>query len=335
VLIKTPIERNRLLGSILKNKRSFLVERVTPDMVAALADTEEQRRALRAATPRSLVSVPLLARGTQLGVIVLVSSSSSRIYGAADLRLAEELARRAALSVENARLFAEAQRAVAMRDDVLTIVSHDLRTPVVTIGVVAHLLHQRERLDPAELKGFAGSMERSVAEMHLLIDDLLDFARIQSGKFSIQTHAENLNQVVTTVIENLKVLADAKRQLLTVDVSARLPEVEIDARRIGQVISNLLGNAIKFTREGGLIHLTARQDGDEIVVSVTDTGAGIPPEQLSDVFGRSWQAQKARHTKNGLGLSIAKGIVEAHGGTIWAESKLGKGSAFSFTLPAA
>jgi signal transduction histidine kinase len=308
---------------------------MSPEMIAALADTDDHRRALRAATPQSVVAVPLLARGTQLGLIVLVSSSSSRVYGAADLRLAEELARRAALSVENARLFAEAQRAVAMRDDVLTIVSHDLRTPVVTIDVVAHLLSQCDRIDPAELKGFVGSMERSVAEMHLLIDDLIDFARIQSGKFSIRTHAENLEQVVKPVIDRMKVLAEAKHQSLEIELSARLPEVEIDARRISQVISNLVGNAIKFTRDGGAIHVAARQQADAVIVSVTDTGAGISRDQLTDVFGRSWQSQRDKHKKNGLGLSIAKGIVEAHGGTIWAESELGKGSAFSFTLPLA
>jgi signal transduction histidine kinase len=249
------------------------------------------------------------------------------------VRLAEELARRATLSMENSWLFAEARRAVALRDDVLAIVSHDLRTPVVAIGVVATLLRQGERVDPSELQRLAGSMERSVEEMHLLIDDLLDLAKIQSGTFSLHTYAEKLNEVVTPAIDGMSLLAEAKHHSLQVDVPPELPQVAIDARRVGQVMSNLVGNAIKFTPEGGTIRVAARHERHAVVVSVTDTGAGIPPDQLRHIFDRSWQAQRARHTTSGLGLSIAKGIVEAHGGTIWAESELGKGSSFSFTLP--
>jgi PAS domain S-box-containing protein len=325
--------RRPLLGSVFDNKRPVLVEHASAETIAAWFQSEQQRRALTATEPRSIIAVPLLARGKLLGQIVLLSSGSSPAYGPADVRLAEELARRATLSLENSRLFAEARRAVALRDDVLAIVSHDLRTPVVAIGVVATLLRQAEQIDASELERLAGSMERSVEEMHLLIDDLLDLAKIQSGTFSLQTYAEKLNQVVTPVIDGMSVLAEAKHHSLQVDLPAELPEVAIDARRVGQVMSNLVGNAIKFTPDGGTIRVAARQERHAVVVSVTDTGAGIPPDQLRHIFDRSWQAQRARHTTSGLGLSIAKGIVEAHGGTIWAESEVGKGSSFSFTLP--
>jgi signal transduction histidine kinase len=321
--------------AVLEKKTTILFERLSSSKIAALAENEKIRRALRALSPESAIAVPLMARGNLLGVVILVSSSRYRLYDAADVRLAEELARRAALSIDNAWLFGQAQRALAIRDEVLAIVSHDLRTPVVTIGVVAHLLRQSERSDANELKGFAETMERSVDEMHVLLDDLIDLARIQSGTFSLQTYGEPLDRVVRQVIDGMRVLADAKHQTLAVDVCARLPEVQIDAKRIGQVISNLVGNAITFTGEGGKIGVSARCDADEVVVSITDTGPGIAPDRLVHIFDRALHEPRDKHGKDGLGLSIAKGIVEAHGGTIWAESEVGKGSSFQFTLPLA
>jgi signal transduction histidine kinase len=171
--------------------------------------------------------------------------------------------------------------------------------------------------------------------MKRLIDDLLDFAKIQSGTFSVEICADKLNRLVMPAIDGIRVLAEAKRQTLEVDLSSSLPEVVVDGPRIGQVMSNLLGNAIKFTPEGGAIRVAVRQQGNAVVVSIADTGPGIPPEHLSRVFDRFWQPQETRHIGSGLGLSIAKGIVEAHGGTIWAESQLSKGSSFYFTLPLA
>ena len=138
-----------------------------------------------------------------------------------------------------------------------------------------------------------------------------------------------------TAIDGIRLLAETRRQTLEVDLSPNLPEVAVDADRIRQVMSNLLGNAIKFTPAGGTIRVSARQQGDAVIVSIVDTGPGIPPEHLSKVFDRFWKGQGATRTGSGLGLSIAKGIVEAHGGTIWAESELGKGSSFAFTLPRA
>ena len=136
-----------------------------------------------------------------------------------------------------------------------------------------------------------------------------------------------------TAIDGIRLLAETRRQTLEVDLSPNLPEVAVDADRIRQVMSNLLGNAIKFTPAGGTIRVSARQQGDTVIVSIVDTGPGIPPEHLSKVFDRFWKGQGTTRTGSGLGLSIAKGIVEAHGGTIWAESELGKGSSFAFTLP--
>jgi PAS domain S-box-containing protein len=339
VLTQAAAERRpgELIEAVLETRRPVIVARVSADTIAALSRNARRQRALRSAGLTSIVSVPLLAHGSLVGAITLMSCSASHVYDDGDLRVAEELAQRAALSIANARLFREAQRALRIRDDVLAIVSHDLRNPVTTIGLLAHVLRQSGPIDAGRLAELADSIEQSVEDMHLLIDDLLDFARIHSATFSIETHADQLHRVITPIVDRLRVLADAKGQTVGVDVPMDLPEVAVDVRRIGQVISNLVGNAVKFTPEGGRIRVAARLHEQEhsVTVSVTDTGEGIPAEYLGRIFDRFWQAPRTEHLGSGLGLSIAKGIVEAHGGTIWAESELGKGSSFSFTLPVA
>jgi signal transduction histidine kinase len=277
--------------------------------------------------------VPLVAHGSVLGAIVLLSFSPTHAYGPADLRLTQALAERSAISIENSRLYLEAQRAIKTRENVLAMVSHDLKNPVTTIGLVAHVLH--EPIDAGRLSDLAGKIQRSVDKMLLLISDLLDFSKIQSGTFSVDAHAGMMDTMVMPVIDSVRTLSDAKHQTIELNISPRLPEVFADSHRMGQVLSNSLGNAIKFTPDGRTIRVSARQRADTIVVSVSDEGPGIPAEHLSRVFDRFWQAKETRQMGSGLGLSIAKGIVEAHGGTIWAESELGKGSSFYFTLPLA
>jgi signal transduction histidine kinase len=318
--------------SVLEYKRTVLVERLSSEWIASLSQGEEHLQAFRAADLKSLIAVPLLARGKLVGVIALISSSN-RMYGTADIYLAEELARRAALSIENARLFDEAQLAVNIRDEVLAVVAHDLGNPLLTISLTANALTQFEQLDRANLKDFTARILRSVDNMRSLIADLLDFARIQSGTFSVTKHVDSLLPLLMAVVDVTRVQAEAKNQMLEVDLPSGLPEVMVDAHRIGQVISNLLGNAVKFTPERGKIRLSGRHRGNTVIVSVSDTGPGIAPEDLSRVFDRFWQAQKTTYTGSGLGLSIAKGIIDAHGGAIWAESQIGQGSSFSFTLP--
>ncbi len=320
---------------VIENKRLLLLEHVSTETIAVHPASEQDLRALRAADFESLIAVPLLVRGKLVGVMALMSCSTSRLFGPADVRLAEELAQRAAFSIENARLYGEAQQAVKTREDVLAIVSHDLKNPVATIGLVAHLLRQLELIDASKLSKLADTIQRSVDKMQVLIAELLDFDRIQSGSFAVHTCAMDVSRLAMPVIESFKLLADDKRLTVEMDLPAGLPDVRVDTYRIGQVISNLLGNAIKFTPQGGTIRVSAHQQENEVVVSVADTGPGISVEHLPKIFDWFWQAQGTKHMGSGLGLSIAKGIVEAHGGRIWVESELGKGSLFSFSLPVA
>jgi PAS domain S-box-containing protein len=326
------VERSpQWIRSVLKEKRPLLIERLSPETVAALPETAD----LQAAGIKSLIAVPLLARGIILGVMTLISVSSSRLYGPAEVHLAEELAQRAALAIVNARLFREAQRAVKIREDVLAIVSHDLKNPVGTIRLAAHLLRQPDRLDSVGLGKLTDTIQRSVDKMQLLIGDLLDFDKIQSGSFTIETSRDSVARLITPAIDDLRLVAEDKGQTVETKLPQSLPQVAADKPRISQVMYNLLGNAIKFTPEGGTITVSARTQGNEVVIAVADTGPGIPSEHLAKVFDWFWQAAGGKKMGTGLGLSIAKGIVEAHGGRIWAESEMGKGSSFLFTLPLA
>ena len=323
----------QLSSPVLENKLSVLIERLSPETIATFSKDKKELQALQAAGLESLIVAPLIAFGRLLAVITLGSSSSLRLFEPADVLVVEELARRAALSIENAQCFAEARRAVKTRDEVLAIVSHDLKNPLATMALVTDLLRRSEQMDGRKLSEFADRIQRSVDSMQSLIANLTDFARIQSGTFSVEKQYERLHSLVMAVIDGIRVQAEAKRLVLDVDLSSSLSPVAIDAPRIRQVISNLVGNAIKFTPEGGRIRVRARQEGKEIIVSVADTGPGIPPEDLSRVFDRFWQAQTTRKMGSGWGLFIAKGIVEAHAGAIWVESKLGEGCEFSFALP--
>jgi PAS domain S-box-containing protein len=338
LLLQIPFDQKRpsLIASVLETKHELLIEHLSPEMIESLSQGDEHLQALRAADPKSFMATPFLIHGKLVGAIALLSSGSSRVYGPNDLHLAKELTYRAALAIENARLYREAQRAIKTREEVLAIVSHDLKNPLAAVALVAQLLARlSSQADLRLLPSFANQIQRSVDQMQKLIGDLLDFAKIQSGTFSVEKFREKTTDVILPVIEILKILAEEKRQYLEIEVPMSLPEIDCDSYRMGQVLSNLLGNAIKFTPEGGHVQLKATEEKDGILVSISDSGPGITPEQLPRVFERFWQAQGTKQFGSGLGLSIAKGIIEAHGAKIWAESEVGQGSRFYFTIPLA
>jgi PAS domain S-box-containing protein len=337
LFMRIPLDRDRplLFQVIAQTKRAVVVDRITQQMMAYVSPDESDLRVIREAGLQSAMVIPLLRDGNLIAAIVLLSCSPSRIYGPKDLYLAEELARRAAASIENARLYFLARRAIKSREEVLSVVSHDLKNPVMVIGLVAKVLRQSGELETDQIAEFSYKIERAADKMLYLISQLLDFSKIESGTFSISPQAETLKYIIRPAIDAMKPLAEAKQQTMECDIESNLPEVAADAPRGGQVLSILVGNAIKFGRRGGKIVVSVREQDNTIVVCVSDDGPGIPRENLSKVFDRYWQASETSKAGMGLGLSIAKGIVEAHGGKIWVDSELGKGSSFSFTLPLA
>jgi signal transduction histidine kinase len=277
---------------VIENNGPVFVQHFSDRMIESISEDQSDQRVIRGACLQSALAVPLMRDGQLVAAIILVSCSVNRIYGFPDLHLAEEFARRAALSIENARLFFEARRAIKSREDVLAIVSHDLKNPVTTIGLVAQVLKRSEEFQRAQITELANKIERAVDRMLLLTSDLLDFSKIESGTFSVEPHAQKLQNIVLPVIEGMKSLAEAREQTIECEMQSDLPEVLADPHRVGQALSNLLSNAIKFTRRGGRIVVSAGQRDNTIVVSVSDEGPGIPQENLSKVFDRYWQARR-------------------------------------------
>ncbi len=230
---------------------------------------------------------------------------------------------------------AEAVQAARDREDLVSIVSHDLKNPLAIVQLNAELLLRTLPATDVKDRSRARNVLQATGRMNSLIHDLLDLSRIRAGQLTIEPQRLLVRALVHDALESLEPLAAEKDQRLGCYLPSTLPEVVADRRRVLQVLSNLVGNAVKFTPQGGRICVEALQTGNLVTVSVHDNGSGIPPDELPHLFERFWQAKEAASRGTGLGLTIARGIVEAHGGRIWAESTVGSGSVFYFTLPVA
>ncbi len=281
---------------------------------------------------RTLLVAPLISRGTRLGVMIAVGRAG-RLFTQGDLSLFAELARHASMAVDSARAYRESQQAVRTREEVLAIVSHDLRNPLSAVTLAASLLGTLDSLS-GEDREHVETIGVSARRMSHLIADLLDVTRLDGGKrLPIDPGKIDVSTLLGEAYELFKSQATAQSIKLQRQLQAPLPPVHADRHRVMQVLSNLIGNSMKFTPAGGMVTIRAERGDNEVLFAVADTGSGIPHANLSDIFSRYWQAKRAERMGAGLGLPIAKGIVEAHGGKIWVESEPGVGTTFYFTLP--
>jgi signal transduction histidine kinase len=277
----------------------------------------------------SVLWLPISARGRLLAVIAFFSADK-RFTG--DLDLAERLAERAGLSADNARLYQSAQRAIRARDDLLAIVAHDLRNPLNAILLtVEAAIADSEPLSEIELD----TIRRAAKRMGVQIRDLLDAASIEAGRLTMNMRTWSMSTILSETLQLFEPIAKAQGVFLCSREARREVHIRCDKGRIVQVLSNLVGNAIKFTERGGVISINVSCSEREVLVETTDTGAGISEERLTHIFDRYWRPADSNQSGTGLGLYIAKGIVEAHQGILWAESQVGHGSNFLFTLPLA
>ncbi|MBB4637535.1 sensor histidine kinase [Longimicrobium terrae] len=312
-----------------------LIATVTDEELIEIAQDERHLALLRAMAPRSLILAPLVAREKLLGLLLLVSDGPDRVFSGEDLRLADELARRAALAVDNARLYANAQNAITARDQMLAVVSHDLRNPLGVVMMAASFLRELVPAENPQVKRQLDMIDRSAQQMNRMIEDLLDVARVDAGRLSVEPAPASPASLISEAVDLLRPLADDAGITLVAECDGALPRVLADRARVLQVFSNLGGNAVKFTPRGGRITLGATVDGETVRFHVADSGLGMPAEHLSHLFDRFWQASRNDRRGIGLGLAIVQGIVTQHGGRVWAESAPGEGSTFHFTLPLA
>lgn len=322
-----------LQAEVIRSGHSMVVPTLDEEWIQRNARGPEHAELMKALNIGSIAVVPLRTHREVLGALSLIRSSGRPAFDDADRNLAEELGRRAAVAVENARLYEAAQTATAARDDMLGVVSHDLRNPVHTIfmssSFLLDLLPEERKMERQQ----ASIIKRSAERANRLISDLLDITRIESGQFSLDIRPHDAAGILEEVLEQSKAIAREKGVVLQCGRIDRDMRLQVDRDRILQALGNLIGNALKFTPRDGCVTLSATREDGVACLEVEDDGPGIPAEQLPRLFDRYWQANRLDKRGVGLGLSIVKGIAAAHGGSIGVDTAVGRGSTFSLRLP--
>jgi signal transduction histidine kinase len=319
--------------AVVRTRRTALYHNVTEALLAAATWDNEHRARLRQLGPHTAIVAPLMTREQVLGVLALLLIQPGRQYGPADMALAEELARRAAVAVDNAQLYQETRAALRARETFLSIASHELRTPVTTLkGHVQRLRREaaQGRLDIEQVMTTVPVLSRNIDRLERLIDDLLDVARLQHGQPQLRLEPTDLVALLQDIL--MRYAAESGRPTLEATIGPGSLLVLVDIGRLEQVVTNLLDNAVKYSPPDGVIRVTLTTDAAGGHLRVQDAGIGIPPDQCEAIFepfGRARNAAELRLPGLGLGLYVARLIVERHGGRIWAESA---GSGLGATL---
>jgi PAS domain S-box-containing protein len=343
--VRYPPDLNVPLGvpNVLRTGKSEYYPEIDDALLVQTARDEDHLRILRQVSMKSAMLVPLTARNRTLGVISFVASESHPPYTAADLALAEDLARRAALAVDNAMLFAEAHRARAqaeeanrLKDEFLATVSHELRTPLNAIVGWSHMLRTRSFDEPTTVRALE-TIERNAKLQAQIVEDILDVSRIITGKLRLDVQPVDLAAVIEAALDSVRPAAEAKDIRLQAILDPRAGPVSADANRLQQVVWNLLANAVKFTPKSGRVQVRLERVDSYVEIIVADAGEGIRADLLPFIFDRFRQGDSTStrlHGGLGLGLAIVRHLVELHGGTVTAESDgEDHGATFRVKLP--
>ncbi len=322
---------------VLRTGQPELIPSISDELLRKVVQDDEHLALLRTLGLRSGMVVPLRARGRTLGAITLVAASLRRQYEPADLALAVDFAMRAAMAIDNAALYEEAQAAIQMRDEFLSIASHELKTPLTIVLGHTQVLQRRatraQAFGERDQRALQVIVEQAV-RLNKQISTLLDISRIELGKFRIELGVVDMVSLARRVVEELE--PTLERHSIHFGTTEPSSVVWGDERLLEQVLQNLLGNAIKYSTDGGVITLQLWREADEVLVSVRDQGIGIPEAALPHLFQRFYRASNVdgQHISGlGIGLYLVHEIVTHHGGTIAVSSTLGSGSTFTLRLP--
>ncbi|MCA1555963.1 MAG: PAS domain S-box protein, partial [Acidobacteria bacterium] len=333
-----PSEMNDTEGvaKVIRTGQPEIYPNIPDELLALAARDSEHLKILRELGLRSAMVVPLVAHNRVLGAITFAAAESERSFNAADLSFAEDLARRAALAVDNARLYREAQEVNRLKDEFLATLSHELRTPLTAVLGWTRLLGT-DQLDEATRKRALETIERNAQSQVQLIDDILDVSRVIRGKLRLNVRPVELTNVIEAAVDSVRPAAEAKGIRLQVVLDSHAGPVSGDPDRLQQIVWNLLSNAIKFTPKEGRVQVLLARVNSHLELTVSDTGEGIEEAFLPFVFDRFRQADPSttrKHGGLGLGLAIVRHLVELHGGTVTVESKgAGQGTTFNVSLP--
>jgi PAS domain S-box-containing protein len=331
------------MGLVLRTGEPILAPEITEDQIRPASQDDQHLAVLLALAPRSGIIVPIMAHGTIFGAVSFSVVGDERRYGPAELAFAEELARRAALAVDNARLYREAQRALQelaaadrRKDEFLAMLAHELRNPLGAIANAGHVLELQRSGDP-ETSDLLAVIGRQIRHLSRLVDDLLDVSRVTRGQIELRPAPVEVRSLVQGAVETVRPLVEQRQHDLRIHLPAEPLWLEADATRIEQVLTNLLNNAAKFTDPGGRVELRVESRGEEAVLTVADNGPGISRDLLPRIFDLFVQEERSlarSHGGLGIGLTLVRSLVERHGGRVEAASEgPGHGSRFTLRLP--
>jgi signal transduction histidine kinase/FixJ family two-component response regulator len=314
-----------------------VVQSAAPALVTGVSEAVGVEEVLAALRAENALIVPLLSNESVIGTITAINMEGGPEFTGDDAEGLKMLASQAAIAVTNAILYERTKELDRLKSDFVAVVSHEVRTPLTSINGSLELLgDERFHQLPAPQKELLGICQANTQRLISLINDILDFSKLESSRLSLNFEQMDVERVLVEAVENIRSLAGSRGVELDLKIDPSAGAVEADPMRVGQVATNLIGNAIKFSPEEGRIEVFASGDSSTVTVSVKDYGKGIAQRDINRLFQRFAQLDSSTTRKaggTGLGLVISKGIVEQHGGKIWVESALGKGSTFSFSLP--
>jgi PAS domain S-box-containing protein len=323
---------------VIRTGQPEIVEQTNEQMWRETIPQEEYRQEIREASHRSTMIVPLEVRGQILGAIGFSYAETDRHFSESDLPLAQELARRAAIAIENARLYRQLQDADRRKDEFLAMLAHELRNPLAAISGARSLM---DELLEGEAKIITGTpraiLERQISQLSRLVDDLLDVSRITRGKIELRRKHVDFCDIVRNALDGVRPLILSRRHNLQVELPQGPVPVDADPARLGQIVSNLVTNAAKYTDPSGQITVSLGVSGHEAILRVRDNGTGLSPEMLQSIWGLFVQSDRTLERSQGglgIGLTLVKSLAEMHGGRVGASSEgLGQGSEFFVALP--
>jgi signal transduction histidine kinase len=332
--VTVPLD-NSIAGWIVRQGKSLLIRDVKADsrwhsQVDTTIDFET----------RSILGVPLKVKDQVIGAMELLNKIDDHGFGQDDIQIASTLAAQAAIAIENARLVDELQSAYdvlaeldQLKSNFVSVASHELRTPLAVILGYASFLQDEVSGEASEQLNI---VLQSAMRLRSVIDDMVNLRHVDTGEVSLERDIFSMTELISEVVGEFTELARAKQQIVGLDVPDDPLKIDADQQKVYLLLANLMSNAIKFTQNGGRVQVSAQRKGEEIWINVMDTGIGIPQRDCDRIFDRFYQVEPTltrRHEGMGLGLSIAKSMVELHGGRIWVDSVVGKGSRFTVVLP--
>jgi signal transduction histidine kinase/ActR/RegA family two-component response regulator len=336
MLSKFPLDwsSNTATVQALRTGRTQLMDRLPEPLLSSFTQSDEHREMVRVLGPRAVISVPLKIREKTIGVIGLVSCDPTRRYGQREVELAESLAERVAIAVDNARLFHAVKEASRQKDEFLAMLAHELRNPLAAIKYAVAIGQMSPGEAPEETFEIINRQTQNLAH---LIEDLLDVSRISRDKVKLRKEPVDIASIINGAVTTVRPLIEERQHELILEMPDEPVYILADPTRAEQIVINLLTNAAKYTKNGGRVTVRATTEADEAVIEVIDTGIGLPPELLPRVFDLFAQADRTLDRSEGglgIGLTVAQKLAEMHGGVITADSDgLGKGSKFTVRLP--